>query len=442
MYFDFPIDSVEIQFEKFGECQINILLNGEPFEGNVIPGKELLAHNTIRLNFTKNSPDPDIYARLTKFCVNGGDFTEDLKSLDYVIHRGKHPDAEPRVKSNLYFGYFGHMEIVLDQTEDRLKKAAWTIANEEFQPVKWPLRENMFRTKTFDTVLRDAKFMFTGCQSPFTSEIADEIDSMSMKDLRVPINDRGRRTIERWINDSDRITINSLGEFESFVPANGVTDCLRNFLTRSNLYMPSKMYFLNKEMLGARSNDVKDVFTDPLEQGANVLFEFPSPWYSNEELMNKINEARDLGCYVALDLTWLAMTNENIIFDTRGIGEIYFSMNKTWPIQDLRPAFRWCRKKLHDDLEIQNEYGLYTKANVQVFMSLLKKFSIDYVFDKYKQDAYSIREKFGLTSTPVLWFTTRPGVQHDNGNTISEHYFLDDFVSIVNLIQYKGKYFW
>ena len=442
MYFDFPIDSVEIQFEKFGACDIDLLLNGDRFDGDVIEGRELLPHNTLKISFTKDNPDPGTHARLTKFLVNGGDFTDWLKTVDFIVDKQKHPDAKTKLANNLHFGYSGHMEVVLDQTDDILKKAGWVIANNEFKPVKWPLRGDMYRTKNFETVCRDAKFMFTGCQSPFTQEIEDEINSMCLKDLRVPMNDSDRRTIESWINDSDRITLNRLRDFQSFVPANGVTDCLRNFLSQEKIYMPDKMYFLNREMMDDKRQKVINVFENDIEPGANVLFEFPSPWYSNRDLLDKINEAKELGCNIALDLTWLPMSNENIILDTKGINEIYFSMNKTWPIQDLRPAFRWSRIRLDDDLEIQNEYGLYTKANIQVFMKLLEKFSIDYVFEKYDQDAAQIIEKFGLDKTSVMWFTKRKNIKHDNGNTISQHYFLDDFVSIVNLLQYKGKYFW
>ena len=49
---------------------------------------------------------------------------------------------------------------------------------------------------------------------------------------------------------------------------------------------------------------------------------------------------------IALDLTWLPISNEKIHLDLDGIDQIFFSMNKTWPIDDLRPAYRWSRNKI------------------------------------------------------------------------------------------------
>lgn len=444
MNFDFPIEKVEFEFNTVGDCKIDVTINGRIVPGNIIYGHLLEAHNILKIVFSKKDPaDTESFATFKKLKVNGGDFLSAVKTLEYSVDNTKHKDTPDKIESNLYFGYIGSMEIVLEQTNDDLKKAAWTIADQDFQTVKWPLRGGMHRTKNFDTVCRDAKFMFTGCTSPFTQEISDTIDAIKIKDLRAPMllpNDRS--TIEEWIGNSKRLNVTGLKYFDNFVPANGVTDCLRNFIMQENIFMPKKTYYLNREMLGEKHSKIKDVFTETLTKDSRIMFEYPSPWYTNQELDSKIAEAKALGCYIALDLTWLPIANGHVNLDLTGISEVYVSMNKAWPIQDIRPAFRWSRHKDKDDLDLQMEYGLYTKINLQIFLKLLRKFPIDYVYNKYQKDAKEICKQFNLDETSVLWFTKRNDVSHNPDSLISEHYFLDDFVCIVHLLQHKGKYFW
>ena len=444
MIFDFPIDKVEYEFDCKGDCLLDITINGRPVTGNVVYGHLLKSHNILKINFSKTDPtDTESFAVLKKFKVNDGDFLNAVKTLEYKIDNSKHKDAEEIIENNLYFGYVGSMEIILKQTTDLLKKAAWTIADKEFESVKWPLRGDIFRIKNFDNIYRDARYMFTGCQPPLTKELVDEIDNMSIKDLKIPLNmPNDRNTIEKWLSKSERITINGLEEFDSFVPANGVTDCLRNFVARGNVFMPPKMYFFNGEMLTGKEQTIQDVFTNDLTAKANLIFEYPSPWYSKQVLDEKISEAKKLGCHIALDLTWLPIANDKIDIDLNQISEVFVSMNKAWPTQDIRPAFRWSREKSRDDLDLQMEYCSYTKINVQVFMKLLKKFDIDYIYNYYRQDADSICKQFDLEKTSVLWFTKHKNYKHDPECYISDYYYLDDFVCIRELLAHKGKHFW
>lgn len=444
MKFDFPIDRVEYSFECIGDCQVNVILNGLHIVENVISGDLLKERNILKISFSKSSPgDTNSYALLRQFKVNGGDFLDDVKILNYKIDKSKHRDAPDEIRNNLYFGYIGTMEIALEQTNDKLKKAAWIIADKEFKKINYPLRENIYRTKNFSTVYRDAKYMFTGCHSPFIQEISREIDSMLLESLRLPLRlPEDRKMLEQWINDSKRIKLSGLDAFDSFSPANGVTDCLWNFMARDNIFMPKKMYYLDREMLGEKHKHIKDAFTDKLEEDSNVIFEYPSPWYTNKKIEDKISEAKSVGCYIALDLTWLPVSIDNINIDLNGISEVYLSMNKTWPLQDVRPAFRWCRTKQKDDLDLQMEHGLYTKINPQIFMNLIKKFSIDYVYDTYKKSVDKICNDFNLDKTNILWFTKRDDILHDTKGLISDHYYLDEFVCVVNLLQHKDKYFW
>jgi len=445
MYLDFPIEEIKFNFVLTGTGSIKIKLNGRFIEGYTINGTDLNLKNTLSLYFTKdNASDTESFATLTSLNINGGDFSDHIKSMLYQVDKSKHPDAPLEIQNNLYFGYIGHLTLQIDQTDSLLNKAAWTIANKEFEYIKWPLRGNNYRTKDFATIERDAKYMFTGSLAPDTQEINHIINNTAIGDLRRPLDtDNDREKIERWINRSKRINLQGFEKLEHFTFSQGILDSLNSFITSKEvLYMPSKMYYFHGEVLQDKKIISKDVFYETIDEGSNILFELPSPWYPTEEIMNKIKEAKNKNCKTALDLTWLPATNDPIELDLNLVDQIFFSMNKTWPIHDLRPAFRWSKQRINDAQTFQYDYCSYPKVAANMFMKLIEQVELDFVFEKYKQSADEIRDTFDLSPTTVLWFTKHPSVKHDKNEHISPYYFLDDFVCIRKLLDFKGKYFW
>ena len=445
MKFDFPINKVEYEFDLIGDCKIAVTVNDDPVVGNVIDGALLRGHDVLRINFSKTDPaDTESYATLKQFKINDSDFIDQIKVLGYNIDKSKHKEAEDQINNNLYFGYIGSMEIILEQTKDLLKRAAWTIADKEFEYVKWPLREKMYREKNNETVNRDARFMFNGSMVADDTDINKFIDETPIKDLRLPINfQEDRKKIESWINASSRISISNFETHKHFSYANGVLESVNSLLQDSTLiYMPQKSHFFNQEMLTDRQIDVKDVFAHELSDNSNVFFEYPSPWYDNKMVQEKIDEAVAKNCKISLDLTWLPMTNEELDLDLDNIDQIFFSMTKTWPLTDFRPAWRWSKDRINDFQTIGSTYGYYTKAPAMLFMKLIDKFSFDFVYQKHENSAKEINALFKMTPTNILWFSKHVNVTHDNDKHISNHYYLDEFVCIKKLLDFKGKYWW
>ena len=445
MYLEFPIEQIKFDFAIAGTGSIKVKLNDRFIEGHTIEGSDLTVNNTLSLYFTKNdASDSSSFATLDGFHINGGDFRDQIKSILYKVDNTKHPDAPLQIQNNLYFGYIGCLTLQIDQTDSLLAKAAWIIADKEFEYIKWPLRGNNYRTKDFATIQRDAKYMFTGSLAPDTQEINHIIDNTAIGDLRRPLdtgNDRGK--IQRWINRSKRINLKRFESLQHFTVSQGIMDSLNSFITSTDvLYMPGKMYYFHGEVLQDKKTIIKDVFNDSIDEGSNVLFELPSPWYPTEEIINKVKEAKDKNCRIALDLTWLPATNEPIELDLDMVDQIFFSMNKTWPIHDLRPAFRWSRQRINDAQTFQYDYCFYPKVAANMFMKLIGQVELDFVFDKYKNSADEIRNTFDLSPTTVLWFTKHQEVDHDKNLYISPYYFLDEFVCIRKLLDFKGKYFW
>ena len=444
MKFDFPIDKVEYEFDLVGDCDIEVTLNKHPVVGNVIDGDLLKGHDVLGINFSKTDPtDTESYATLKKFNINDGDFLDQIKVLGYNVDKSKHKEAEDQISNNLYFGYVGSMEIVLEQTKELLKKAAWTIADKEFEYVKWPSKGKNHRHKDFRTVLRDAEFMYTGSTPPLSKDITIAVNETRLQDLRGPFPDNVEHKLIDWMSKSERCRLD--GEpFKHFTFSNGVSDSLESFLRNSIsvIMMPSKMYHIHGELLQGTDLVRLDPFERPIPLYADVLLEYPSPWYTNDELDNVIKLAKDKKAKIALDLTWLPVATDKIQLDLNGIDQIFFSMNKAWPIHDFRPAFRWSRDRINDRQTFDYEIGIYPKTSANIFMKLISEFSFDYIYNTNKDNRSEIMQTFDLAQTPVLWFTKHQSAVHDEKGHISEHYFLDEFVCIQKLLDHKGKYFW
>ena len=444
MKFDFPIEKIEFDFHKAGTGSISVQLNGNNCD-RIINGDSLKSNNKIRIFFEKkNASDQKSYVLLNSFKVNGEEYKDHLKKIPYTISKKHHPDSVNTIENNLYFGFVGHMELELSHSTDKLSKAAWLLANENFEFVKWPLREKMYRKKEIKTVMRDAKFMFNGSMVADDVEIDNFINNVNIKDLRYPIDfKKDRKKIESWINQSSRISVSNFDSHPHFSFSHGVLDSVNSFIQDSKvLFIPEKTHFFNLEMLKDKQVNVRNPFSEEFIEGASLFFEYPSPWYDNKLIEECIKKANKKNCNIALDLTWLPMSNQKLDLDLTMIDQIFFSMTKIWPLTDFRPAWRWSNTKINDFQTIGSNFGYYTKAPALLFMKLIDKFSFDYVYEKYKKSADEVNKVFDMDATNILWFSTHKTVMHDKSNYINDYYHLDEFVCIKKLLDHKDKYWW
>ena len=442
MHFDFPIKHIKFEFECSGTGEIKLFCNGEYYQTNEII--EFNDQNEIIIQFLKKDPaDKNSFAELKNVLINGFSFTENFKSIQHEIDNKYHQNSPTHISNNLYFGYVGQTKFTITHKNDSLTNAAWTIANNEFEYVKSPLKGDNYREKNLHNILRDTKYMFVGSLAPNCEEIVNSINKLSLKELRMPLKVNDRLHIERWINGSSRIRFNNFDSMEHFTYANGIVDCLNSFISDAEiLYLPTKAYYFYRELLQGKDVTIKDLLNDEIEENSKVILELPAPWYKTEDLKKKIKEAKLKNCTIAVDLTWLPVSNDTIELDLNDVDQIFFSMNKTWPIQDFRPAFRWSKTRINDAQTFQWDHCTYPKISANVFMNLTRSYELDYVYKKYKSIAVNLMSRFNLHPTSVLWFTLHEDVNHNAKNPIWPYYYLDDFVCLRKLFDFHGKYFW
>lgn len=445
---DFPIEKVSFEFKTVGTGKINLIFNNKNFQ-NIkkiqFNEKEILKKNQIQIFFSKDDPsDTNSFAILKELKINNGNFTEIFKKLPYYINTAKHKDSVDSIINNCYYGYIGYLNFEINTNVDLLDEAAWLIAKNSFQNPKENTRGNPYREKNFSNIYNDYKFLYTGCVPPKNKEILDFVNNIKIQDIRLPLDFKTVKTkIENWINKSKRIKIQNFDKLQYFNYGSGTLHFLQSFISRAKdkIFLPQKHFYFLNEMAKGWNCKIHNLF-DTIEPNSFVLFEFPNPWYDNELMLKKIHEAREKKCYIGLDLTWLPVTQIDIDFIAEIADEIFFNMNKTWPINNIRPAWRWSKEVINDTSNHENNWGYYQTLQPNLFLQLLEKFDIDYIYNYYKNNSQKIVNTFDLKETNILWFTTHKKIKHQEKNYINENYFYDEFVCINKLLEEKGKFFW
>ena len=249
MIFDFPVEKIEIKVKCQGTSTIKLFLNDKSFDlldYFMSSAEDLRQINHLTLEHHKqNSADKKSYAELEFFKVNDHDFTEDFKQTPFHVNRSNHTNGPSSLPNNGYFGYMGKVNLSLKQTSDKLRRAAWVLADEHFEVLKENVRGYNPREKTFETISHDAETMFNGCVAPVINEIDEFIGDIKIKDVKNYINfEKARTDIEKWMAESTRLKLQNIDCFEHFTYGAGNVHFLESFLNRTDaIYLADKYYY-------------------------------------------------------------------------------------------------------------------------------------------------------------------------------------------------------
>ena len=229
MDINFPINKIEFKLNIVGKCKLVCMFNGNEVDvSQPVVLDNLEDHNTFFLQFNKYPAD-DSFAVLEYFRINGiSDHLEWFKAHPFSIDRTIHADSDDMtIPNNAYFGYNGSMQIDISNKHIKLTEAAWLLADNEFEHIKYPLREGVYRNKNFATMQRDARYMFTGSLAPANENINNAINSVDIASLRRPFDlPTDRQKIESWLGESKRVDLVGLDQLEHFSFSAGNLDSL------------------------------------------------------------------------------------------------------------------------------------------------------------------------------------------------------------------------
>ena len=438
--------------------------------------------NNLKIIFNKDDPsDTSSYAVIKDVSINNTDFTEFFKTLNYTVDQTQHPKTEKTIKNNCYFGYIGELtweftnniidvqakesynkkltnnkELSLYEwtkndknytPEDFIHYASWLIAKKEHEEsIAYDPRLHLDKPNSYDEIKNRARLMYTGVYAPRDPAIEKLISSLTVEELRkqIDVNDFSI-TIKRWFEKSKLISILGVDTLQNLTFGNGVSDFIFSLINKSKkrFGILDNTYYYNFDMLDSKKSTIFDV-VHPLEcqEGETVLIEYPSPHYSTDELNDIIKKCISNKCYLAIDLTLLPITNQSIEIDLTPFNEIYFSMNKALPIDDLRSAIRFSKTKIHDHYSIMQQQRYYNRIGANLFLNFINNFDLDYVYNKHNGNIDDINITFNLTKTNLLWLSKSSEYKNPIDHMPSKHYNFNKLISISRLIENKDKFFW
>jgi hypothetical protein len=271
-------------------------------------------------------------------------------------------------------------------------------------------------------------------------EILEHLHSMEMGALLDEFKtEEFAKELTEWINRSSRIELKNITQkHNTLMP--GVDYCIESLVARSNeVGMLTKTYYGVREM--CERTDTPFYFVDQgIKTNTTVILELPTPNHKSKDVTKLINNCKGMGCTIALDLTYLPVSTENVTVDLSKVHEFWFSMNKTWPIAEIRPTIRTSMKPIDDVHSYAQRKNVHNRIAGNTLKNCIRKFDFDHTYRKYSQTSESIIDRFNVSNTNNLWLAHKDDVYWSHMPT--KYWNYHNFIGLQSLIENQGKYFW
>ena len=165
-------------------------------------------------------------------------------------------------------------------------------------------------------------------------------------------------------------------------------------------YLLENEYWYNYE-LAKQFNITIQPLTKESTNGVVVL-SYPFSYFG-EDFLQTINKNN----YVVLDLTYLPLGIDTINPFEIDADEYFFSLGKTWPIQQARTGFRISKKQINDYITTKNQIPQTNRLSTELIRLLMENFSYDYIISDYTNRAKILCKLFELQQSNI--FTVAKG---------------------------------
>jgi hypothetical protein len=265
-------------------------------------------------------------------------------------------------------------------------------------------------SKTGNSIYNDEtrQFLSQNIQSWFS----DHQQFQSMVDLQGFVSD-----MKAWILSSQNCAVLGLEDFELGCVSLGVTQALDQFhfevlQSGRRLRLLRGEYPYNRDVYPFSFD--KDYIDDfPLQKGDAVIMSCPFSATGDlpENMMTILDSCLQLDIPVFVDLAWFG-TCGGFSIDLRhpAITHVAFSLTKGLTCGNYRSGVRWTRRKnqlrFGDRLLLQQEWNHSVHLNLKIGRELMKKFSPDTQFNKYRQLQMLVCGHYGLQASPCVHIAT------------------------------------
>ena len=274
-----------------------------------------------------------------------------------------------------------------------------------------------------------------------TPEIIDYLDKILVK-LRY--HDLDRFDIKefeaqwrKWLSESPHNKIIGLEQMKHCAFCPGTTDAFGEFISRyhSNRVRVSRSDFIITRVLSKTYNrDLVYLEDDELRPGDSLIISVP--FSGNGSMHPNFDELMDtcdrLYIPVFIDAAYFGISH-GITYDlTRPcIKDIATSLSKNFVGNPMRLGVRFTKDLVDDGVTIALlGAGIFDKVNGWISTELTKKFSHDWLIQKYRDKSHKVCEELGLTASNTLTLAI--------GNDSMQEYKRGDYIRVCISKQLSG----
>ena len=205
--------------------------------------------------------------------------------------------------------------------------------------------------------------------------------------------------------------INGIEKFKSLTFCNGSTEAFDKFyhkhMHRNLRFLPGEYYY--HQIMARRYfknwSFINDVFI--LSENDVVVMSVPfSDTGGLPKNYTRIMEACEaLNIPVLLDLAYINIAKQfDFNVDYECIDTITTSMSKVFPVPQWRIGLRMQKQDLDDTLDAYHHNGYVNNASVNVGSSLIRQYTPDYSYNKYRSQQLNLCKQLDLTPSPCFTF--------------------------------------
>ena len=195
---------------------------------------------------------------------------------------------------------------------------------------------------------------------------------------------------QTWIGTTKNNKVTGLEKFQYACFTNGTTEAFDKFYSK---YSSKRFRFFKGEYLyhrlSLRNNNFKWEYLEDAPIGKNdaviISLPFSDTGNRHDEMDAVLHICNTLDVPVLIDCAYFGVCSHiDFNFEHNCIKEITFSLSKSLYVANLRIGMRLTREDDDDPLFVTNKIGYINKLSAFIGSTLLKKFTPDYIFNKYR----------------------------------------------------------
>lgn len=222
-----------------------------------------------------------------------------------------------------------------------------------------------------------------------------------------------------WIQQSDKNTVTGLDRFPHMAYCAGAYDAIQSFIHR---HMTTKrIRFSRAEFVGSKivcnNAGANWCYIEDAPFSANDALVLSYPFSGNGEQHPDhdqiLSTCCELNIPVMIDMAYFGIS-AGMDFDITHhcITDIVFSLSKAMATQ-LRLGLRLTKNSHDDVIQVLSDTKIYNRISAKIGVELLKKYSHDWLLDRYLPLQQKVCQTLKITPTPTVTLALGDAVQHN-----------------------------